>query len=66
MNEWIVIVDMEQPDIRRPVSLTDMEDDFSCAAFESVQHIERLKRGHPLGVFVWWAFNYVTGEAEEL
>ncbi len=60
MNEWIVIVDMDQPGRRVPMTL--MEDDDKIATFESVEAIEAYV--HPLRVFEWWAFNYVTGESE--
>lgn len=65
MNEWIAIVDMDQPGNRMAVALGD-DDDFSCAQFESVDAIEELQKVHGLGVFTWWAFNFLTGEVEEL
>ena len=65
MNEWVVIVDMDQPGNRTAVAMSG-DDDFSCATFNSVDDIRELQRKHSLGVFTWWAFNFVTGEAEEL
>ena len=65
MNEWIVIVDMDQPGNRMAVALT-ADDDFSSGEFESVDEIRELQKKHSLGVFTWWAFNYVTGELEEM
>lgn len=65
MNEWIVIVDMDQPGNRMAVAL-EADDDFSCATFESLVEIEKLQFKHGLGVFTWWALNFVTGEVEEL
>jgi hypothetical protein len=65
MNGWIVIVDMDQPGNRMAVSL-EGDDEFSCATFESLAEIEKLQTQHLLGVFTWWAFNFVTGELEEL
>jgi len=65
MKEWIVIVDMDQPGSRKPVALAD-SNEFSCAAFESVDAIRELRSKHVLGVFEWWAFNYETGESEVL
>lgn len=64
MNKWIAIVDMEQPDIRHVVVIE--EDEFACATFESVDEIRELQRKHSLGVFTWWAFNFVTGEVEDI
>jgi len=65
MGEWIVIVDMDQPGNRMAVAISD-EDEFSCAKFESLAEIEKLQRKHGLGVFSWWALNFVTGELEEM
>lgn len=65
MNEWIAIVDMDQPGNRMVVTLDD-DDDFSCATFESAEEIRELQKEHGLGVFTWWAFNFVTGEAEDM
>lgn len=65
MNEWIVIVDMDQPGNRMAVTL-EADDDFSCHKFESVGEIQELHKKHNLGVFMWWAFNFVTGEVEEV
>lgn len=65
MNEWIVIVDMEQPGNRMAVAL-ESDDDFSCSTFESVKEIRELKKKHGLGVFTWWAFNFVTGLVEDI
>ena len=65
VNEWIAIVDMEQPGNRMAVTLAG-DDEFSCATFESVNEIRELQSKHSLGVFTWWAFNFVTGEAEEI
>ena len=62
MNEWIVIVDMDQPGRRVPLTLKDEEGEI--ATFASVEEIRKLT--HPLGVFEWWAFNYVTGESEKV
>ena len=64
-EEWIVIVDMDQPGNRMAVALS-ADDDFSCGGFASVEAIRELKNKHQLGVFTWWAFNFVTGELEEL
>ena len=65
MDEWIVIVDMDQPGNRMAVALS-ADDDFSCGEFESVDEIRELHKKHCLGVFMWWAFNFVTGEVEEV
>ncbi len=65
MNEWIAVVDMDQPENRMAVTLSD-DDEFSCATFESVEEIRELQKKHGLGVFTWWAFNFVTGEAEDI
>lgn len=65
MGEWIAIVDMDQPGNRMAVAIGD-EDEFSCAKFESVGEIQELHESHGLGVFMWWAFNFVTGEVEEV
>ena len=64
MNEWIAIVDMDQPGRRVPVALSD--GDWDCATFSCVDEIKELHKDHSLGVFMWWAFNYVTGEGEEI
>ena len=65
MNEWVVIVDMDQPGNRMAVAMS-ADDGYSCATFGTVESIRNLQRKHPLGVFTWWAFNFVTGEAEEI
>ena len=65
MNEWIVIVDMDQPGHRKAVAF-EADDEFSCDTFESVSAIRELREDHMMNVFVWWAFNFVTGEVEEL
>ena len=49
---YIVIVDMDQPDIRRFVGL-QAEDEFSLAEFDSIMEVETLKEKHSLGVFEW-------------
>jgi hypothetical protein len=63
-KKYIVIVDMDQPGNRRPVVLTDEEE--NPGMFQSLEAIVRLKAIHPLGVFTWWAFNWQTGESEDL
>lgn len=65
MNEWIVIVDMDQPGHRVPVAF-EASDEFSCETFGTVTEIRELHERHSMGVFMWWAFNFVTGEVEEL
>jgi len=65
MNEWVVIVDMDQPGNRMAVAMSG-DDDFSCATFEFVEEISELKKRHHLGVFVWWALNFVTGAVVEV
>ena len=62
MNEWIIIVDMNQPGRQVPLIIKDK--DWDIATFESVEEIRALV--HPLNVFKRWAFNYVTGESEEI
>ena len=64
MNLWIAIVDMDQPDVRNIVVIS--EDEFACAEFASLEEIQELRNKHSLGVFEWWAFNVDTGEAEVL
>ena len=65
MNEWMVIIDMDQPDHRKPVAF-EADDQYSCETFESVSSIRELRESHSMGVFFWWAFNFVTGDVEEL
>ena len=48
---YIIIVDMDQPGIRRFVGIRD-EDEFSLAEF-SKKEAKALKAKHPLGVFNW-------------
>ena len=58
---WIAIVDMQQPDVRQVVAISD---DDRIAEFETVEEIEALSSNHPLGVFTWIALNIDTGEVQ--
>lgn len=51
---YIVIVDMNQPDIRRFVGL-EAKDEFSLAEFDNISQVENPKEKHSLGVFEWIA-----------
>ena len=49
----VVIVDMDQPGIRKFVGL-ETKNQFELAEFETVSEIETLKATHALGVFNWY------------
>lgn len=61
-KQWIAIVDMDQPDNRRPLVITDPDD--NPVTFDSYREIRKLAIEHPLGVFSWWAVNFATGRVE--
>jgi hypothetical protein len=63
IKNWIAIVDMDQPGIRRPLVIGDIDTE-EAATFSSPEEIGELYRRHLLGCFDWWAFNYVTGESQ--
>lgn len=49
---YIVIVDMDQPDIRRFVGIKSGER-LGLAEFDSLDDVKTLKDKHHLGVFEW-------------
>ena len=64
-NEWIAIIDLDQPSVRRPIVLLNSDLD-ETATFPSVQAIKEVQRTHLMRDFCWHAFNYATGESEEI
>ena len=58
---WVVIVDIDD----YPLSpQTRCDGDLLC--FETVEDIKDSKNESTLGNFVWWAFNYKTGETKKI
>jgi len=51
---YIVIVDMDQPGIRKFVGLEN-ENGFELAEFDTLDEVKELKEKHHLGVFEWMA-----------
>lgn len=64
-NQWIAIIDLEQPNLRRPIVLMTSDLD-ETATFPSVAAIKEVQRTHLMRDFCWHAFNYTTGESEEV
>ncbi len=60
---WIIIVDMDQPGIRRAVVITGEDDE--PALFSTPGEARKVRKDHILNVFHWWYFNVDTGEVDE-
>ena len=56
-KHWVVIVDIDDYPLSPQVRY-----DGDLLSFETIEDIKSSKKGSPLSNFVWWAFNYKTGE----
>ena len=54
---YVVIIDMDQPENRRFLGMTD---DWELAPFDTLEEIKELKKDHGMGVFTWLVIHVNT------
>lgn len=64
-KEWMAIVVFDFSNGTRPIAILD-EDLEAVALFESRDEIVAMSKRHFLKAGEWYAFNFITGEMEEL
>ena len=63
-HQWMAIVSLDQPDAVRPFVISDSNGDVY--PFASVEAIKKFRTTNALQDGDWYAFNFVTGQIEEV